>query len=385
MASPASFSRDSFAEGTGPKLDSSTPPENNAFLLTPPASCGQKATSEFDVDKWIRTLEGYLDPSTCCPSTTRIRVPSTHYRQAMKVLEQRPSLSRLIEDKVRWDYDPASGLITLRMPAPVHDIFSTSVANEIYKQLQDIAARPDKDGAFAGQIINGGSSRILLQETGEEPNSIPLQRHPDAQFQHRKAAFPGVVLEVSYSQDGKNLKRLAWDYIQHSNGDIKAVIGLDVNHGVKPSTVSLWRPEYTRDDGEDFDTLGVQAEIEYQAFRSPNLDHVNGTDNIQLALSDFATDALSDVSTTPINIKLDRLAELLDEAEEVHKAREEGLGGGIRSKRTIKKRPRSSSPAEQILSEDELVFRIQEDKVLERADAKDHDFHPPVKRRSSTK
>jgi len=240
---------------------------------------------------------------------------------------------------VRWDYDSASGIITLRMPAPVHDIFSTSIANEIHKQLQQIATRHDKDGAFAGQIINGGSSRILLEKTGEGPTdpTVPLQRHPDAQFQHKQAAFPGVVLEVSYSQDGKNLERLAWDYILHSNGDIKAVIGLDINHGVKPSTVSLWRPEYTRDEGDDLDTLGVRTEIAYRAFRSPNLDHVNGTDVIQLALSDFATDALSNVSTTSICIKFESLAELLDEAEEVQKAREQGSDGGIRSKRTFKK------------------------------------------------
>ncbi|KDN62218.1 hypothetical protein CSUB01_12299 [Colletotrichum sublineola] len=384
MASPASFSRDSFAEETRPKLDSSTPPENNSFLLTPPASCGQEATSDFDADEWIRTLEGCRDASTSCPSTTRIRVPSVHYPRAMGELRRRPSLSGFIEDKVQWDYDSASGIITLRMPAPVHDVFSTSVANEVHKQLQQIATQRDKDGAFAGQIINGGSSRILLQKTGEWPTdpTIQLQRHPDAQFQHKQAAFPGVVLEVSYSQDGKNLKKLAWDYILHSNGDIKAVIGLDINHGVKPSTVSLWRPEYTRDEGDDLDTLGVRTEISYRAFRSPNLDHVNGTDVIQLALCDFTTDALSDVSTASICIKFERLAELLDEAEEIQKAREQGSDGGIRSKRTLKKRPRSSSPAEQILSDDELVFRIQEREALKQADVKDRDFHPPVKRRS---
>ncbi|KDN62342.1 hypothetical protein CSUB01_11473 [Colletotrichum sublineola] len=383
MASPAFFSRDSFAEGTGPTLDSSTPPENNAFLLTPPASCGQKATSEFDVDEWIRTLEGCRDASTSCPSTRRIRVPSIHYPRAMGELKRRRSLVRFIEDKVRWDYDSASGIITLRMPAPVHDVFSTSVANEFHKQLQQLATRRDKDGAFAGQIINGGSSRILLEKTGEGPTdlTVPLQRHPDAQFQHKEAAFPGVVIEVSYSQDGKNLEKLAWDYIQHSNGDIKAVIGLDINGGVKPSTVSLWRPEYTRDEGEDLYTLGVRTDMAYQAFRSPNLDHVNGTNDIQLALSDFATDALSHVSTTSICIKFERLAQLLDEAEQVQKVREEGSGGGIRSKRTFKKRPRSSSPAEQILSDDEHVFRTQEGKALEQSDAKDRDFHPSAKRR----
>jgi hypothetical protein len=153
------------------------------------------------------------------------------------------------------------------MPAPVHDVFSTSVANEIYKQLQLVAERRDRDGTFAAQVVNGGSSRILL-DIGEgkehRASNVALQRHPDAQFQHREAACPGVVLEVSYSQAGKDLEKLAWEYIQHSNGDIKAVIGIDINYGVNASTVSLWRPEYTREDGEEEDTLGVKAEIAYQ-------------------------------------------------------------------------------------------------------------------------
>lgn len=145
------------------------------------------------------------------------------------------------------------------MPAPVHDIFSTSVASEIYKKLQAIAAEHHgRDGVFAAQIVNGGSSRILL-ETEEEK---PLQRHPDAQFQHPQAAFPGVVVEISYSQDGKDLEKLAWEYIQHSNGDIKAVVGIDINYGVKPSTVSLWQPEYAQEEGEEI--LDVQTEIAYQ-------------------------------------------------------------------------------------------------------------------------
>jgi hypothetical protein len=72
------------------------------------------------------------------------------------------------------------------------------------------------------------------------------RRDPDGQFQHKDAAFPGVVIEVSYTQDGKNLRKLARDYIWGSNGDIKVVIGIDINYG-RESTVLLWRPKYVRE------------------------------------------------------------------------------------------------------------------------------------------
>lgn len=116
-------------------------------------------------------------------------------------------------------------------------------------------------GEFASRIESARSSRILLRERTSETGEIcyPLRRQPDEQFQYRSAAYPGVVIEVSYSQDGKNLRRLAQDYILYSNGDIKLVIGIDINDA-KDCTVSLWRPRYTQ-KSNDLDDLEVDQEI----------------------------------------------------------------------------------------------------------------------------
>jgi hypothetical protein len=105
--------------------------------------------------------------------------------------------------------------------------------------------------------------------------------------------------------------------------------------------------------------------------------------DLQLALNDFATDALSEVvsESTSLSISYEKLAGLLNQAEEIHKAREQGPGGGVKSGRKLKKRPRSSSPADQLVSDDEAVFRTQEKKALERAAAGDDDFRPTTRRR----
>jgi len=155
------------------------------------------------------------------------------------------------------------------MPSPVHEFFTTLLANEIRDQLKQIAERGDKAGEFAAMIEDGRSSRIFLQEDisdeslGAAHARNVVRREPDGQFQHRNAAYPGVVLEVSYSQDGKDLKKLASDYILRSNGDIKAVIGVDINYG-EESTVSLWRPSYVEEEGEEFEILEVKEEVSYQ-------------------------------------------------------------------------------------------------------------------------
>lgn len=145
------------------------------------------------------------------------------------------------------------------MPTPVHELVSTSLANEINEQLQCVAKKGGRAGEFAAQIVNAGSSRILLAEIAKD--NTPLQRQPDAQFQNENAVYPGLVVEISYSQDGKNLDKLAWQYIQGSNGNIRAVIGIDIGYGAKASTVSLWRPYYYREEGDELETLDVRREV----------------------------------------------------------------------------------------------------------------------------
>jgi hypothetical protein len=151
------------------------------------------------------------------------------------------------------------------MPSPIHDFFVASVAGEISKQLQTIIDEGGPTSEFAALITNGGCSRILLRADNSEGNqsaasNIRLQRQPDAQFQHCSAAYPGVVLEVSYSRNGK-LEKLAWEYIMKSNGNIKVVIGINIKYDGKVSTVSLWRPAYLQEEGEEFDILEVDQVI----------------------------------------------------------------------------------------------------------------------------
>jgi len=142
---------------------------------------------------------------------------------------------------------------------PIHGFFSASIAGEITKQLKRIAERQDGAGEFAAQIMSWASARILLKEDeGLGASDVPLLRRPDEQFQHERAMYPGVVLEISCSPNRKDLRKRAWDYIQYSNGDIKAVIGFAFNYGEGESTVSLWRPAFVREEGEELDILDVK-------------------------------------------------------------------------------------------------------------------------------
>ncbi|KAK8869433.1 telomere-associated recq-like helicase [Apiospora arundinis] len=154
----------------------------------------------------------------------------------------------------RFDYEPKCSCLTIRMPSPTHDYFATYFRDEICKELNKIASsRSDEAKPFTQNVISAVGSRVLLAETDDENDSI--KREPDIQFHYPGARYPGIVVEVLYSQDGKDLRRLAQDYILYSDGDIKLVIGIDLNCRGKPSTVSLWRPRFT----ESEDGLGLET------------------------------------------------------------------------------------------------------------------------------
>ena len=61
------------------------------------------------------------------------------------------------------------------------------------------------------------------------------------QFWHLDKPYPGIVIEVLYTQKRKDLAIIAKDYILGSNGDICVVIGLDVEYySSKKATLLVW-------------------------------------------------------------------------------------------------------------------------------------------------
>jgi hypothetical protein len=137
--------------------------------------------------------------------------------------------------KRRCDYFPHRQQFVLRMPSAVHEIFIAGVVQDIIEKLKAISSRSDDAGKFARDILHCGSTTITFDD-------IEYGRHdPDASFSHSEARYPGVVMEVSYSQKKKVLARLAEEYILGSNGDICVVIGLDIEYSGKMATLSIWR------------------------------------------------------------------------------------------------------------------------------------------------
>ncbi|KAG9227946.1 hypothetical protein BJ875DRAFT_343528, partial [Amylocarpus encephaloides] len=67
--------------------------------------------------------------------------------------------------------------------------------------------------------------------------------------------YPGVVYEISCSQDGRELGK--------ANGNIKAVVGFELGYGKKKEApISMWQPRYLKESEEELSTLDVKAAID---------------------------------------------------------------------------------------------------------------------------
>lgn len=126
------------------------------------------------------------------------------------------------------------------MPSFIREKFACSVVREILSQLRSIASSERFTADFAQAIEYEGSASIEFDDGKHDP---------DAQFRHSRARYSGVIIEVSYPQKRKDLARLADDYTLGSGGDIRVVVGSDIEYRGKKATLSAWRPRIRTNAG----------------------------------------------------------------------------------------------------------------------------------------
>lgn len=128
------------------------------------------------------------------------------------------------------------------MPTGVHELFIDKVEDDIRSQLKAIRNGSDRKALFAQKVQPARSTEICFAASALCSKS---KYEPDASFGHDDAQYPGVIIEVAYSQKKKRLGRLAENYLLDSDASVRVVVGLDIEYGKKESrkaTLSIWRP-----------------------------------------------------------------------------------------------------------------------------------------------
>ncbi|CAF3556153.1 unnamed protein product [Fusarium graminearum] len=346
-----------------------TPPERQALPPSPPSTAeAERVRGASKLPAVLIALKRKVEYEDIAP-LTRVFLSPTEYSDAWEQIES----ERVFR---KFDYEPAKSRFTLHMPSTTHEAFSTAFTICLYEKLLKIGNENISIQEITSNIKPAGSARIFLNYDDKVRDlKDMLRRQPDGQFQHRRAQFPGVAFEISYSQDGKKLTRIAKEYINYSNGNIKAVVCIDINNATE-STVSLWKARLTpADDGKcdlDFDQT-----IKSAPFRTADGKPINSDKKLTLQLHDFVPDELcNECPDFPVVIMFSKLFDLLSEAEEMQKSREFGDVERTLSESNVRKRRISSSSIEELDADDETRFRDQEQAVDVKAQYGDRDFKP---------
>lgn len=160
------------------------------------------------------------------------------------------------------------------MPSKIHDSVAFGFNTDITDWLKDVREGRAKynGGVCSDDNAIAIAQKIKAKGTGRIKFPAPDARYsdhkePDLAFRHvcPVCKFPGLVVEVAWSQRKLELPPLAKNYIQKTNGDIRTVIGLNLNDVYKEgenrsATFSVWRAE-----------LDVTGRATGRV--SPNVDH----------------------------------------------------------------------------------------------------------------
>ncbi|KAF1841541.1 uncharacterized protein K460DRAFT_388461 [Cucurbitaria berberidis CBS 394.84] len=285
------------------------------------------------------------------------------YGHIERTLRRDDVLSGYVQDKIRYDYDEDQCRLFVRVSTETHERFIDAVEDDIRSQLKKIRNGLGRKAEFAQKVHPVRLTEIRFDASALSSKS---KYEPDASFRHEDAQYPGVIIEVAYSQQQGRLGQLSENYILDSDANIRVVVGLDIAYGKesRKATLSIWRSQlFDTTDGPELRAVDVVMDEAFRDDEGNPVDHPG----LRLHLSDFTCEGLAreELGDEDADICISgiQLCRYIDAAEgKVGRAlRTESLGNNV------KKRKRSETPAE-IQSSDEAKYAKQEERAAKRAD-----------------
>lgn len=228
-----------------------------------------------------------------------LRVPPPQFLDLCQRLEcYDPKLLFYFENLLRCDYNPSSSILVLRlMESATHGCLESSVVFYLGTQLQLIATKDPHLSTLISDIIPRGHTTFRLNT---DAGQAYARKSPDGQLFFRRTSqssdsnrpyrfegshLPPFLIEVGFSQGATSLERLAQEYYEESDGQIKTVLTIDIKY-VSPAQ---------RRSNPKFDRTAV-----FSLYRGPERIHQdtvfrNASGNLvpaslQLFLADFIPD-----------------------------------------------------------------------------------------------
>ncbi|KAH7119556.1 hypothetical protein B0J11DRAFT_63671 [Dendryphion nanum] len=355
------------------QCQNNTPPSSFSNPLTPPPTDEKRFARVHRILKLFENIRAGQHSSQ--QAEIDFQLTDGDYLEIRRRLDEDDELSRFVENKIRYDYNGETYHLVVRMPTGVHELFIDGVEDAIRSQLKVIRRGSGSEAEFARKVRPARSTEIEVP-VENAPSSRKSKYEPDASFWHEDAQYPGVIIEVAYSQKKKRLDRLARDYILGSDASVRVVVGLDIEYSrneLRKATLSVWRPQLLQ--GSDGPELDAVKEVVDKEFRDEN-GNPTGHPGLKLRLSDFACEELTRGAVSgegqEITLSTRELCQYLAAAEEKTRGKRALVKHTIPL--GVKKRKRSETPQEKIASDDEARYVELEERAAKRIADKDLDY-----------
>ncbi|KAF7880234.1 hypothetical protein EAF00_012046 [Botryotinia globosa] len=322
-----------------------TPPQSFTYktaLLTPPPTDKKTTKATSKVVQEIQRRKIGRNLSNTSPWKV-YKLNEEEYAEVLRLVESDKSLQGFVKDKLRYDYFPSAQRFVIRMPLCVHESFISKIVSNISRQINVFASANDQSPTtkFAQEIESFNSTSLHLQDYGTHD--------PDSQFAHSQAQWPGIIIEVSFTQKRKDLDRLADDYILGSDGNICAMIGIDIEYrGTKKVTLSIWQPRIMQNQDGDME-LSAEQTVTDEVIRDEH-GICNTNASLRLPLVDFASEGVSQGMKVngSLTISATKMCNWLEKAEARAILVEQKRGIVRTPIPLMKKRARSDTPESEV-------------------------------------
>ncbi|KAI8949999.1 hypothetical protein F4801DRAFT_374391 [Xylaria longipes] len=170
------------------------------------------------------------------------------YRQLLGEIEDDETLKTVFETDLKYDYTADNKgknnkrlkQFVVRMPTAFHELLSQNIEKAILLWLEAIQkkqANCSTKRCPGPQCTDGHTTAMAKRIEGYRSTSVHNsdlaecdKKDPDLSYQYEdeESEYPGLVVEVGWSQSSDKLEKKCKWYIEQSNGETRTVIGVDL-------------------------------------------------------------------------------------------------------------------------------------------------------------
>ncbi|KAI1660384.1 hypothetical protein F4813DRAFT_292721 [Daldinia decipiens] len=294
-------------------------PRRKSTRPTPAREAQEKRVQRvFDIIKQLKNEELSTDDILIVEELTE----SAFKDLRDKLQREDDDLKRYFEDDLCYDYPYRSKQtdhIVFRMNSELHEHVSREIFMTLANQLKTHSKRVT-NSELPGQIpskrfIFTGSARISF---GDKSRG----NCPDESFRYPDCKYPGLVIEVSWSQRPRELPKRAKDFITKSNGGVRTVISIDVHDSYEKkrqsgmpgeAKFSVWRADWVSGN-----KVIPKMSVDNQVFQNERGEFNSSASDLHLTFEDFLCRKVADT------LGPDK-PRLIVEAKELYEWVQEGL------------------------------------------------------------